>query len=133
MGRTILVALATATAGLTAGAALAAGQAALNGLQTGLWNLNEIGVNDSGRDLCVATPEQFIQIYHPGMACSRYVLNESPDKVTVHYTCQGRGYGRTTVSVETPQLIKVDTQGIGPDGRPFDKSFEGRRRGTCAR
>lgn len=131
-GKSILYAMATATAGLMAGAALAAGQAALNGLQTGLWNLNEIGVDDTGRNLCVTAPAQFIQIYHPNMPCTRYVISDAPDKVTIHYTCQGKGYGRTTVSVENPQLIKLDTQGIGPDGQPFDKSYEGRRTGTCA-
>lgn len=132
MGKAILAALATATAGLTAGAALAAGQAALTGLQTGRWNLNEIGVEDAGRNLCVTNPQQFIQLYHPGMACTRYVIGDAPDKLTIHYTCQANGYGRTTVSVESPQLIKIDTQGIGPDGQPFDKSFEGRRTGACA-
>jgi hypothetical protein len=132
-GRVILRAMATVTAGLMAGAALAAGQAALNGLQPGLWTLNEIGVDDAGRKMCVTAPAQFIQLYHPGMNCTRYVIDDTPEKVTVHYTCQGKGYGRTTVSVEDAQLIKLDTQGIGPDGQPFDKSYEGRRAGTCAR
>lgn len=130
--KAILCAVATVSAGLMAGAAFAAGQAALNGLQTGRWNLNEIGVDDPGRNLCVTSPEQFIQIYHPGIACTRYVIADAPDRVTIHYTCQAKGYGRTTVSVESAQLIKLDTQGIGPDGQPFDKSFEGRRTGACA-
>lgn len=131
-GKVILGALAAATVGLMAGAALAAGPTALAGLQKGRWNLNEIGVQDVGRNLCVTNPDQFIQLYHPGMACTRYVIGSAPDQLTIHYTCQGNGYGRTTVSVESPQLIKVDTQGIGPDGQPFDKSYEGRRTGVCA-
>ena len=130
--KAILLALATAAAGLTAGAAFGASQVALNGLQTGRWNLDEIGVQDPGRNLCVTSADQFIQIYHPGLPCTRYVITDAPDKVTIHYTCQGKGYGRTTVSVENPQLIKLDTQGIGPDGQPFDKSYEGRRTGICA-
>lgn len=131
-GKPILVALATAAAGLIGGVAFAAGQTALSGLERGRWNLNEIGVQDPGRNLCVTNTDQFIQLYHPGMACTRYVIGDAPDKLTIHYTCQAKGYGRTTVSVESPQLIKVDTQGIGPDGQPFDKSFEGRRTGACA-
>ncbi len=129
--RAILPALAAVAAGLTAGAAFGAGQAALSGLQAGRWNLDEIGVQDPGRSLCVTSPDQFIQIYHPGLQCARYVISDAPDKVTIHYTCPGKGYGRTTVSVENPQLIKLDTQGIGPDGQPFDRSYEGRRTGIC--
>lgn len=133
VGKRFLVAMtAVATAGLWAVAALAGPLSALAGLQTGRWNLDEIGVDDRGRAVCFTAPVQLIQLNHPGEQCQHYVITNTADKATVQYTCQGRGYGRTTVSVENAQLIKLDTQGIGPDGLPFDKSYEGRRTGTCA-
>ncbi len=131
VGNRFLGAMATVTAGLWAVAAFAGPLSALAGLQTGRWNLDEIGVDDPGRALCVSAPIQLIQLNHPGEQCQRYVIIDTAEKVTVQYTCQGRGYGRTTVSIENAQLIKLDTQGIGPDGLPFDKSYEGRRTGAC--
>jgi len=49
---------------------------------------------------------------------------------TIHYTCPGRGYGRTTIAVETSKLVRIDTQGI-VDGMPFATEFEGRKIGMC--
>jgi hypothetical protein len=59
------------------------------------------------------------------------VVENSPTVATIHYSCPGHGHGRTTLSVETPRLLRVDTQGV-VDGAPFATELEGRRVGTCS-
>jgi hypothetical protein len=49
---------------------------------------------------------------------------------TVHYSCPGSGWGRTTVRVETPRLARVETQGIAGKA-PFAFTAEARRVGAC--
>lgn len=129
-GKIILVAIAAA-AGCGAGMAVAAGPAALERLGLGQWQLHEIGTMDTPRALCVRDPQQLVQLYHPGIQCTHFTIDDTPDHVTIHYTCQGRGYGRTSITLENPNLIRLDTQGIDPAGRPFEIVYEGRRTGAC--
>lgn len=91
--------------------------------------LREIGGTETTR-ICVADPRMLIQLRHPRAQCSRFVVEDLPRSVTVHYTCPGAGHGRTDISVEGGKLIKLRTQGIA-DGAPFDLEYEGRRTGTC--
>jgi len=130
MGKIIVAAFA-AVAGLGAGMAMAAGPAALERLSLGQWQLHEIGATDTPRLLCVRDPLQLIQLYHPGVQCTRFTIDDAPNHVTIHYSCQGRGYGRTSITLENPNLVRLDTQGIDPAGRPFEIVYEGRRTGTC--
>jgi len=116
-----------AAAGLAAGVAIAAPL----GLSVGRWQLHEIGVGGPPRLVCVRDPIQLIQLNHPGIACNRFVIDDSPGHLTVQYKCAGAGYGRSTITVEQPGLIRLETQGIGPDGQPFDTSYEGRLAGEC--
>lgn len=122
---------------LTAAAAPAAwqparapGLPALNGIERGMWELRERGSNAAPRRMCVADPSALIQIRHGGAGCSRFVIENKPDRATVHYTCPGSGHGRTTIRVETSRLIQVESQGIADDS-PFNVSLEGRRTGAC--
>jgi hypothetical protein len=48
----------------------------------------------------------------------------------VHYTCPGAGHGRTTVRVETPRLVQIESQGMARN-EPFAIRLEGRRTGNC--
>jgi len=129
-GKIILAAFAAAV-GLGAGVATASGPAALDRLGLGRWQLHEIGSTDTPRLMCMHDPLQMIQLYHPGIQCTRFTIDDAPDHVTIHYTCQGRGYGRTSITVESANLIRLDTQGIDPAGRPFEIVYEGRRTGAC--
>ena len=86
--------------------------------------------SEPDRRLCIQDGYELIQLRHPGAACSRFVLTNNPEVATVHYTCTGAGYGRTTIKVETGQLIRVDSQGL-VNQSPFQVSFEGRRIGEC--
>ena len=80
--------------------------------------------------MCVADPRTLLQVRHGRAPCSRFVIANDARASTVHYTCPGAGHGRTTIRVETPRLIQIDSQGIA-DNEPFALQFEGRRTGAC--
>lgn len=82
------------------------------------------------RTICLRDPAQLVQLRHRGPACSRYLVDSTPDKVTVQYTCRGSGYGLTTVRRETPELVQIESQGIYAK-RPFQFRAEARRVGSC--
>ncbi|MBN8815438.1 MAG: hypothetical protein J0J06_08335 [Sphingomonas sp.] len=125
-------ATAALAAGLASGAAIAGGQfAALTGLQRGDWHFKEIGAVNT-RIVCAADPFRLIQFNHPGPPCTRFAIVDAANQVTIQYNCGPRGYGKTTVTVTQPGQIRLDTQGIAPDGRPFDSSYEGQFAGPCA-
>jgi hypothetical protein len=102
---------------------------AFNRLQPGAWQLRALD-GSPPRRLCIANGDEFVQLGHPGAACSRFVLTNEAGLATIHYTCAGHGYGRTTVKVETPQLVQLDSQGL-IDRAPFQVAYEGRRVGEC--
>jgi hypothetical protein len=102
---------------------------AMRGIEQGLWQLKERG-DGSVSKLCVRNPAMLLQLRHGGAQCSHFVVENATRSATIHYTCPGHGYGRTTVSVETPRLVKVETQGV-IDGAPFASELEGRRTGVC--
>ena len=103
--------------------------ALLDKVEHGQWLLRETG--GSTRTLCLTDPDALLQVRHGGAQCSRFVIAEAADRATVHYTCPGQGHGRTTIVVETPRLVRIETQGVA-DGAPFELELEGRRSGMCA-
>ena len=78
----------------------------------------------------MTNPAALLQLRHPGAQCTQVVVENSREVATIHYTCPGHGYGRTTISVETSKLVRIDTQGI-VDGAPFASELEGRKVGVC--
>jgi hypothetical protein len=117
---------------LGAGSALAAQGDALGSLaklQRGQWAVSS---RDGGpsRTICLGDPAQLVQLRHAGSACSRYVVEDAADKVTVQYTCRGNGYGRTSIRKETNTLVQIESQGIA-GGLPFQFKAEARRTGAC--
>ena len=123
----LVSACAVAFAGLSGASA---GVTALEGLAPGQWQLRE--TDGSVRSLCLGDASQLLQLRHGSAACKVTVLDNSPGHTTVHYTCAGAGYGRTTVTVETPRLVHVDTQGVA-EGQAFVLDYEGRNMGACPR
>jgi hypothetical protein len=105
---------------------------ALAGIEPGMWTLREPGVvtTTPPRTMCLTDPRALLQIQHPTATCARFVIANDPRETTVHYTCPGAGHGRTTVRVESPRIIHIDSQGIA-NKAPFDWSLEGRRTGAC--
>ena len=120
-----------ALSGATAVPAEGPSLAMLDTLEKGSWQLRERGNNAVAQTMCFGDARRMIQIYHPRANCSRYVIEDSPKSVTVHYTCPGAGHGRTTIRSETNRLVQIDTQGIA-DGKPFSQAYEARRSGACA-
>lgn len=103
---------------------------ALQIIQTGQWFLKSRAGPGRDRSICVSDPRVLLQVEHGAAACNRFVIANTRRETTVHYTCPGSGHGRTTIRVETPRLIQIETQGIAQQ-EPFAVEFEGRRTGEC--
>lgn len=114
---------------LAPAAAQAPSLAMLDGLEKGEWVLK---FRDSApsRKICVRTGRELLQLRHSATNCSRYVVEDGADEVTVQYTCPGDGYGRTNIRRETKSLVQISGQGIKGD-IPFQFSAEARRSGPC--
>ena len=127
----VLLRLAVLGGLLAAGAAQAQPAAALtaiNAIAPGMWELRVEG--EAPRSICVARPDAFVQVRHRDSACSRIVIANEKSSATVHYSCPGAGWGRTTVRVSTPNLVHIDTQGIA-DNAPFAFTADAHRAGDC--
>lgn len=103
--------------------------AMLGSLQMGQWTVLS---RDGGpsRKVCLGDPSQLVQLRHTGSNCTRFVVEDASDKVTVQYTCKGNGYGRTSIRKETAVLVQIESQGI-EGGLPFQFKAEARRTGAC--
>lgn len=123
-------------AGLIAIGALVAPAAAkapelamLGALANGTWEVSYRDGAPTDR-ICVHNGRELIQLRHRLAECSRYVVDDKPNQVTVQYTCKGDGYGRTSIRRETGELVQIDSQGI-EHGMPFHLTGEARRAGAC--
>jgi hypothetical protein len=103
---------------------------ALSLVQPGQWLLKSRENRAENRMICVGDVRALLQVRHGGAMCNRFVIANTPRETTVHYTCPGSGHGRTTIKVETPRLIQIESQGIA-DREPFAVELEGRRIGEC--
>jgi hypothetical protein len=101
---------------------------ALAQLETGRWQLRQ--PDGAARSICLADPTILVQLEHEGVSCGQEVLASEAGAATVEYTCPGRGFGRTSIRVETSRLARIDTQGLA-DGRPFAYRIEARKVGAC--
>jgi len=101
---------------------------ALDHLETGLWRIEAEG--RAPRSLCLSDPASLTQVVHEGPTCRRFVIANEARSATVHYSCAAAGWGRTTVRVDNPRQVQIQTQGI--QGRaPFDFTAQARRTGPC--
>ncbi|MFO6446846.1 hypothetical protein ACLBKU_06825 [Erythrobacter sp. NE805] len=105
------------------------GLAMLGTLSKGEWTLKGRGMA-ADRRICVKSGAELIQIMHREGGCSQFVVEDSPARVTVQYTCPGNGYARTSIRRETGALVQVESQGIH-NGMPFEVTAEARRTGPC--
>ncbi len=104
--------------------------AALAGLEPGEWQLRSKETGET-KSICIGDAKAMLQVRHGRASCSRFVIANDARASTVHYTCPGLGHGRTTIRVETPRLVQIESQGIA-DKAPFQVLYEGRRTGSCA-
>ena len=102
---------------------------ALARLERGRWQIGDPS-GRAPRSICLGDPALLVQLEHPGASCGQEVIASDANGATVQYSCQGRGFGHTSIRVETPRLARIDTQGLA-DRRPFAYRVEARRVGTC--
>jgi len=104
--------------------------AALALLETGLWELRDLEASAPPARLCISDLRQLLQPVQPEPLCKHFIAEDGGGRTAVAYDCAARGRGRTSLRVETPRLLQIDSQGV-VDGRPFDMRYEARRLGTC--
>src|SRR5688500_4559977 len=94
---------------LAGGAALAQAEqlAMLDRLEPGLWELRARDGRRTER-VCLDDGRRLIQLRHPNLACRQFVVEDEASAVTVHYTCNGQGSGRTHLRFESPRLVQVE-------------------------
>ena len=97
-------------------------------LERGRWQLR--GPDGEPRSICLGNPAVLVQLEHEGLRCEHEILASEAAGATVQYSCPGRGYGHTSIRIETPRLARIDTQGL-VDGRPFAYRAEARKVGAC--
>lgn len=97
-------------------------------LERGRWQLRDSA--GESRSICLSSPTALVQLEHDGIGCSQEILANDKGAATVQYSCPGRGFGHTSIRLETPRLARIDTQGL-LDGRPFSYRTEARKVGSC--
>ena len=110
--------------------ARAPGLAALREVEPGQWLLRDRDATSGGHAICIASGDELLMLGHRGANCTRRVIEDTAESLTVTYQCQGSGAGRTAMRIETARLLAIETQGVN-GGRPFDHSYQARRVGTC--
>jgi hypothetical protein len=97
-------------------------------LERGRWQLRDSA--GQPRSICLGDATALVQLEHGGIGCEQEVVASDKGGATVQYSCRGRGFGHTSLRVETPRLARIDTQGL-IDGRPFSYRTEARKVGAC--
>jgi hypothetical protein len=101
---------------------------ALQQVERGRWELKDL--DRSVRTLCIRRTTDLLYVSHGGARCSPTTQRGDRRSAVVSYACAGHGQGRTSVTVETPRLVRIETSGIR-DGAPFSNEFEARKVGEC--
>jgi hypothetical protein len=134
MTRRVLFGLCVGVAGMAAPGTAQPGNTpplqALARVQPGQWDLKSRDEPSESKSLCVSDLRTLLQVRHGMAQCNLFVIANEPGFATIHYTCPGAGHGRTTLRVETPRLVQIESQGIAK-GEPFAFTIEGRRTGVC--
>ncbi|HMJ94192.1 MAG TPA: hypothetical protein VK472_08845 [Allosphingosinicella sp.] len=99
-------------------------------LEPGRWQIRDLDAGVDRQSLCLGDPILLAQLEHDGPPCAREIIDSGPNGGTVRYTCRGRGFGHSTIRIETPRLVKIRTQGI-KGTQPFSFRAEARRVGDC--
>jgi hypothetical protein len=124
-------ALATMLAAAAAAAAAASQTElpVLGRLERGLWQLRSLEGGGNIAAVCLGDRGLLTQLRHRGVACRRTLVGHSQDSLEIHYNCPA-AFGQTVIRVETPQLARVESQGVD-NGIPFGFRAEARRIGAC--
>jgi hypothetical protein len=112
--------------------ALAADRAAdaLAKLEHGRWMVRSASQAALQRAVCLGDPALLFQIEHGATGCTQRLVQADSRGGTVEYVCAGRGFGHTSIRVETPTTATIETQGF-VDGRPFSYRATARKLSVC--
>lgn len=97
--------------------------------ERGQWELRDRGSGQTRR-VCLRDGRDLIQLRHRGLSCRQTAVERGNTSAVVQYNCGSRGYGRTSIRVENPRLVQVESSGIA-GGAPFEVSIEARYMGQC--
>ncbi len=103
---------------------------AMQGVAPGRWLFRMVGDVRPPRENCVVDPAVFLRMRLRAAECSRFVIDDSVDSLTVHYTCPGTGHVRTVLRADTPRSLRIDSEGM-VNGMPFSDAMTVRRVGEC--
>lgn len=101
--------------------------AALAQIERGEWTLR--ASDGSTRAICVTDPRVLLQLRDRSAGCTNFVVENGASSGRITFSCP-TGKSDTRITVETPRLIRLETQGISR-GLPFTEEYEGRRTGAC--
>lgn len=100
---------------------------ALAQIERGEWTLR--ASDGSTRSICVTDPRVLLQLRDRSAGCTNFVVENGPNGGRISFSCPA-GKTDTRLTVETPRLVRIETQGISR-GLPFTEEYEGRRTGAC--
>jgi hypothetical protein len=126
-------ALAFAAAALAAPALAIAGSRAADALaklEQGRWLVRSTSQAVLERSFCLGDPALLFQLEHGAKGCSQRLVHTDERGATVEYVCPGRGFGHTSVRIETSKAATIETQGF-VDGRPFAYRATARKLSGC--
>jgi len=113
-----------------AGAAIAARPGALAEANPGLWEISGYpGAKAPARE-CFPNVALLAQYEHRKQSCSSSIVSDHAPSSVIQYSCQGGGFGTSTVTMITPRSLRIETQGIA-DNLPFNYVLQARRVGDC--
>ena len=99
-------------------------------LEPGRWQIRDLDADEDRQSVCLGDPILLAQLEHQGPPCAREIIDSGPNGGTVRYTCRGRGFGHSTLRIETPRMVKIHTQGVN-GAKPFSFRAEARKVGDC--
>ena len=114
-------------------AALLLGAASLPPVLTnpnGLWEVSRSATGAGAERSCVPEAAALALWEHRRAKCTRTIISSTTTEAVIHYTCQGRDFGQSSVKVITPRTLRIQTQGIS-QGFPFNYVLHARRVGNC--
>ncbi|MBU3076743.1 hypothetical protein [Sphingomonas quercus] len=103
----------------------------LDEVRPGMWSVQDDGPGGAIHRLCLDDAAKLVQVRHSDAACSRMLIASGAHEVTIHYSCPGNGWGRTSLRIDSPTSVRIDTQGIA-DNAPFAYQAVARREGDCS-
>lgn len=82
------------------------------------------------RTLCIPDALPLIQLAHPQSGCRRLMIVDRRDSATIQYSCPAAGWGRTSIRIDSPRRVEIDTQGI-VQNQPYAYQASAHYTGYC--